>query len=281
MILRFDPGKGYGFLKSDEMDEDIFFARSEMPPELSSSQRREEVEHQRVEFEVRTMPDGKIRAQRMELLGDQPLGPEHDREEPQEAPLPVLDDDLLKEMADFLVENGGGCDYGRFSSRFAKVKKRQLEGHFDIRSVDRGIQRIDLPEDHPARTEDMELPKDPNTEEAGENENDVPADEPAIPLRPGCQPSGFIRQYDPAKGFGFIRCEGMEEDIFFPRTALPEDFQIKKKKELPELVGVQVGFDMDASSDRGPRAEKVTLLLQWHTGDKCWLLKRNCGGPAA
>mmetsp|Transcript_111955 Transcript_111955/g.327381 ORF Transcript_111955/g.327381 Transcript_111955/m.327381 type:complete len:507 (-) Transcript_111955:203-1723(-) len=277
VIVRFDPGKGYGFVKSEEVDEDIFFFRSELPLELSSRQRREEVENQEVEFEVRTMPDGKLRAQRMELLGEPPPANEpSDEEAPQEPSLPPLDEALLGDMAEFLLQNGGGCDYGRFSSHFPKVKKPQLEGHFHIVALDRGVQRIELPEDHPARLgEPAEEPEAEEPEGEEEAEDGVPPDEPAIPLGPGCQPCGFIRGYDAAKGYGFIRCEGMDEDVFFPRAALPESFHCRRKSELPELVGVQVAFELNPSSDRGPRAERMTLLLQWHTADKCWLLKRN------
>merc|ERR1719343_924679 len=69
-IARFYPQKGYGFVAPDELDEDIFFLRSEMPQELSQLDRHEDVVGNRVSFEVRTMPDGKLRAQRMALLQD-------------------------------------------------------------------------------------------------------------------------------------------------------------------------------------------------------------------
>jgi len=269
VIVRYDPGKAYGFVKSDKHDEDIFFLKAEMPPEIAPCQKREEVEHQRVEFEIKTMPDGKLRAQRMELLPDQLEGPEGEEDEQPDVSLPPLDEELVNEMTDFIAQAGGGCDYGWFSSRFAKVKKKQLEGHFDIVPTDRGTQRIELPEDHPARRE-----RSGSRAEEVEDENEPPPDDPAIALGPGCQPLGVIRSYDVAKGFGFIHSEGMEEDVFFPRTALPDAFHSKRKSELPELIGVHVSFELNPSSERGPRADRLTLLLQWHASDRCWLLKR-------
>merc|ERR1712137_316440 len=99
--------------------------------------------------------------------------------------------------------------------------------------------------------------------------------DPAIPLGRGCQPLGVIQTYDPSKGFGFIRCDNFEEEIFFSRSALPSSFQSNRKGDLPDFAGMEVSFQMTNSSDREPRADEVTLLLKWHSGDRCWLLKRS------
>merc|ERR1719329_518025 len=279
-IVRFDPVKGYGFVNAEEHSEDIFFLRGQMPNELVAVQRKEDVEGRRVEFEVKVMPDGKMRAQRMVLLDDEG----RDEEPP---PLPDLEDALIDEMTDFLVANKGSVDYGKFASHFSKVKKRQLEPHFDIvkdgRGGDRG-QRIELPEHHPRREELLEEEREEEEEQIQEEEpqadddalddDGVAQDDPAIPLLRGCQPLGVIHQYDPSKGFGFIKVEGHQQDIFFNHEALPDSFRSRVKSELPELTGVEVSFDMNPTHERGPRAEKINLLLRWHSGDECWLLKR-------
>lgn len=282
-IVNFETTKGYGFVKSDEHGEDIFFLRSEMPPELSSEQRKEKVLNKRVEFEARTMPDGKVRALRMRLLDgeDNDAGPEAEEER-----LPELSEDVLEDMARLLQERGGGCDFGWFCNRFPRVKKKQLEDHFDFSGSPGAHLRIELPPGHPLRASIEDEPKD--YEESPENssrenldmpvdeeaQNEIPADEPAIPPGPGCQPTGVIRSYDPNKGFGFIRVEGHPEDIYFGRPALPSTFQGKDRKEMPELVGVQVSFDLIMSPERGLRADKVNLNLMWLDVDRCWLLKR-------
>jgi len=286
-IVRFNSTKGYGFLTPDELDEDIFFLRSEMPAEIQGMQRQEEVVQKRVEFEVRTMPDGKLRAQRMKLLSDQGGGGGDRRRRGRDdgdQPLPPLDPGLVDEMADFLATQGGGSDFGRFCSRFPRVRKTQLEEHFDIFSLERG-QRIELPEGHPSRRDDEGRPDDdfvdsrPDGDGAeeqprAEGDDDVPPDEPAIPPGPGCTPLGVIRSYDPAKGFGFVRADGLDAEIFFPYSALPESFHAKRRSEMPELEGVEVSVELGPDGNRGPRANRVNLLLKWHAGDSCWLLKR-------
>mmetsp|Transcript_1514 Transcript_1514/g.4576 ORF Transcript_1514/g.4576 Transcript_1514/m.4576 type:complete len:530 (+) Transcript_1514:1423-3012(+) len=296
MIVRFTPNKGYGFLTPDEFDEDIFFLRSELPSEIREAQNKEDVINRRVEFEVRTMPDGKLRALRLKLLADQSSG--RRRRGGDDQPAPALDPSLVDDMAEFLSEQGGGVDFGRFCSRFPKVKKMQLEEHFDIFSLDRG-QRIELPPGHPGRRDDVDF-RDLEEAEGGrrsaaddgiieesdevrppQDDEDAP-DEPAIPPGPGCQPLGFIRSYDPTKGFGFVRVEGNEEDIFFPRSALPDSFQAKARSQMPELVGVEVSVELGPNGERGPRAQRLSLLLKWHVGDRCWLLRRRqvAPGPA-
>merc|ERR1719285_648867 len=96
MIVRFNAAKGYGFLVPDDLDEDIFFLRSEMPQEIQAAQSQQEVANTRVEFEVRTMPDGKMRAQRMLLMQDQP--PPGNRKTRESAEnLPPLDASLVDE----------------------------------------------------------------------------------------------------------------------------------------------------------------------------------------
>merc|ERR1712032_1037247 len=137
--------------KPDTLNEDVFFLRSELPAELSGAQRKEEVERRRVEFEVRTQAEGKLRASGLALLGDDEIPPDagaagDDDRDKREAPPPApLDEDVLNKMADFLVRHGGGCDYGKFSSVFLKVKKKQLQEHFEVVTVG-GKQRIELPE---------------------------------------------------------------------------------------------------------------------------------------
>lgn len=285
-IVRYDSTKGFGFVKSDEHTEDIFFLRGQMPTELGGAQRKEEVEGRRVEFEVKVMPDGKMRAQRMTLLEDQG----HEDEPRSPPPLPDLDDFLLDEMTDVLFANRGGMDYGKFASQFPKVKKRQLEPHFDIvagpRGGDRG-QRIELPEHHPRRVELREeaeaeermreeerMHEEAPAEDDAVDDDGTAQDDPAIPLLQGCQPLGVIHQYDPGKGFGFIKVPGHPQDIFFTHEALPDSFRSRNKSDLPELIGVEVSFVLNPSHERGPRAENINLLLRWHAGDECWLLKR-------
>lgn len=267
-ILRFEPRKGYGFLKPSDIGEDVYFERSQLPEEIRDSQIKDEIVNREVEFEVKTMPDGKMRALNMTLTeagrSNLPRSKPESSEETRE-----LEPALLEEMARLLRTRGGGMDYGMFASTFQKIKKKQLEKHFNIVG-DGKSQRIEL------RDEDIGIGDGGlGTEENADEEGEPSMDDPAIPLGPGCNPHGVIRTYDAKKGFGFIVCAGFPEDIYFPRSSLPTNFQAKNAKDMPSLAGVQVTLDFTPTSDRGPRADRVTLLLKWHNEDRCWLLKRD------
>ncbi|CAK0809979.1 unnamed protein product, partial [Prorocentrum cordatum] len=58
VILRYDPQKAYGFLKPDDVPEDVFFLRSALPEELREPNNKADIEKRRVEFTIKTMPDG-------------------------------------------------------------------------------------------------------------------------------------------------------------------------------------------------------------------------------
>jgi len=80
-------------------------------------------------------------------------------------------------------------------------------------------------------------------------------------------------QFD--KGFGFLVGDKLDEDIL-ARKALPKAFQFKGSKkdtQMPSLNGVEVNFELESSpsgeNGRGPRAEKVTLLLNYHAENRC------------
>jgi cold shock CspA family protein len=214
------------------------------------------------------------------------------RRDRDQEPLDPLDPAVVEEMTEYLSVEGG-CDYGKFSRRFPKVKKRQLEEHFHFITGSRGSQRIELPRDHPdyreaPQQEEEELEPgivgeeeerpasgDEMNEPPLEGVGDMSGEDPAIRPSVGCQPHGTIRSYDAAKGFGFVYVEGMDEDIYFPRSALPDTFHSKRRTEMPELLGVEVSIELGENSDRGPRASRLHFLLRWHTDDKCWLLKRH------
>merc|ERR1712110_738870 len=88
-------------------------------------------------------------------------------------------------------------------------------------------------------------------------------DEPAIPPGNGVVSTGKIRDYGAKKGFGFIKVDGMKEDIFFPRTALPAAFQGQDARAMPKLQGVMVSFQPPPDNGR-VRTEQVNLLLKYH-----------------
>lgn len=274
VILRFEDKKGYGFLKPDEIEEDVFFLRSELPAELRDFQNKSEIIQRQVEFNVETRPDGKLRALHLQLIGDglPRENPSRGSREPKDEHPRELDEATIVQMTDFLTQNGGSFDYGRFASKFARVKKKQLEGHFNIVAVERGIQHIQLKEfeGNPAAAEGQMEDVEPG------GQTDDAAVEPSIPLgSKGCQPHGVIDRYDPIKGVGAIRVVGFAEEISFGRPALPPNFQVRSQKFMPNLNGVQVIFQLNnKNGDKGPKADSLTLLLKHEPEEGCWLLKR-------
>lgn len=299
-IVSFEAAKGYGFVKADSGGEDIFFLRSEMPSDIQGAQSKDEVIRRRVEFEVKVMPDGKMRAQRMMLLDDD-RGPQGDDTENKSD----IEEDLIQQMTDYLADKGNGCEYGAFTRTFRNVKKKTLQKHFDV-MMDQGNkfpQRIELPMGHPQRVDvedadmksqeedeagvardDMDLQDDdmvPQQPDEAEEDANAKADdyidpnEPSIPMdQKGVMALGVVRTYDAAKGWGFIRVEGLDQDVFFPRKALPLTFHGTDVSQMPELVGVQASFDYNPSGRGGPRTDQLNLLLRWVQDDKCWILRR-------
>merc|ERR1719440_2388539 len=58
-IVRYDPAKGFGFINCEPLREDIFFLRSEMPPEIKE-EGKDKVVNVQVEFQIGHREDGKL-----------------------------------------------------------------------------------------------------------------------------------------------------------------------------------------------------------------------------
>merc|ERR1712151_1041859 len=171
VIVRYEQKKGYGFVRPDRYNEDLFFLKAELPEDLRdiAEEHPEEVRDQRVLFEVRIMPDGKIRALGLARTdaadlhnrGDDPVPPPpEDLDAPMEsgdlddgladeppsrsAPLPDLAAKLVHEMQDFLSKNNGRYDLGNFTRKFRGVKRKQLEKYFDVELTTNGSGHIKL-----------------------------------------------------------------------------------------------------------------------------------------
>lgn len=71
--------------------------------------------------------------------------------------------------------------------------------------------------------------------------------------RTGQHQSGTIKSYNATKGFGFITGPGVSGDVFFMRTALPEDVQDT------DLTGQAVSYELARTADGKSRAQSITL----------------------
>ncbi|CAL1156258.1 unnamed protein product, partial [Cladocopium goreaui] len=72
--------------------------------------------------------------------------------------------------------------------------------------------------------------------------------------------SGQIKTYSEQKGFGFIRSDGLAEDVFFLRTSMPEECAKLAYRDTAgtELVGCTVNFELVKTVD-GRRGSPIEI----------------------
>merc|ERR1719375_2277965 len=131
-VHSYDQHKGFGFLRSPDIEGDVYFPRAILPPDVQS-RGRTVVLNRQVEFEVGVAPhDGKsLRAVKMWFL-DKVLPRERDRRDTNGVDLPALEEHVVEDMKRLLTEHGGTMDYGRFSNAFSGIKKQQLQDQFAL-----------------------------------------------------------------------------------------------------------------------------------------------------
>lgn len=284
-INGFDEKKGYGFIQSPEVTEgDVYFRRSELPTEARTLPRIKLI-GLKVEFECVLTPDGKPRAESVALV-ESPAGDEEPPpgggEKPPAEDLPELPADKVEEMKQFLEEQGGAMDYGRFANHFPGIKKAQLlphDAHFTlVQEGDSagGRWQITLFGVDP-------LPKEENVEEIsfenGETRKpgrDRDRDrERAVDRAPPVviEPTeslwliGCVKKWDGKKQFGFIVADGAD-DVFLHRNDLPESLQGQRN-----MLGVELAFELGTSEDGKPRVLTTRPLIQ-PDGRGGWQLRR-------
>jgi len=71
---------------------------------------------------------------------------------------------------------------------------------------------------------------------------------------PDEQADGVIKSYNAARSFGFIACDGIDGDVFFRRSSLPE--HAREDRTLP---GKPVKFELASTTDGKMRAEAIRL----------------------
>mmetsp|Transcript_81609 Transcript_81609/g.147410 ORF Transcript_81609/g.147410 Transcript_81609/m.147410 type:complete len:107 (+) Transcript_81609:1-321(+) len=68
--------------------------------------------------------------------------------------------------------------------------------------------------------------------------------------------AGMIKSYNGLKGFGFISSAGIPGDVFFMKSAMPEDAQSLQGKDVQ---GKTVNFEIVKTSDGKVRGQNVTF----------------------
>jgi len=256
-VLSYDHGKGYGFIRSEAIPEDIYFQKKELPAQLRDKSDLS-LKGDPVDFEVVFTNDGKPRAVHVRTFGGGPRvtggggGGERRRDRDVDGPPPPLDIDTIDAMTRFLEERGGGMDFGKFSREFKAVKKSQLEQHFTLVAEDGdkgGRWTITLPGVDPPLPEERVAPPEPKE---------------SVPGTPLGRLVGKICAWDQGKGFGFIKSDEVQEgDIYFKKSELPFD---ARNLGRSAMVGRTVEFDGLLTHDGKPRAESIALLDREHAG---------------
>lgn len=291
-ISVYEPAKGYGFIKSEEVTEgDVYFKRSELPQEVQSYPRARII-GMTVEFDCHLTPQGKARAEHLKVVDEAPqaAAPAEDGEAANEDGLsegathkkekagvtaPPLSPEVIAEMTQFLEDQGGVMDYGKFSNAFAGVKKPQLEGHFTLvpESSDAGGRwQITLPGVDPLPPEERERSLgEPRAAKAGARSASQGAREarPA-PLEPSATLwlIGCVKKWDQRKNFGFLIADGAD-DVFIHRNDLPPELQAWNGS----LIGAEVAFELEISETGKLRAKQVRALLA-PDARGAWTLRR-------
>lgn len=259
-VLSYDDGKGYGFINCEVYPgEDIYFSKKEVRGSLADYP---DLKGRRVEFDVVVQPGksrsghNKIRAFDVRLLNDRGGGGRERSREPMRdrprdrredaGPLPPLSHAMVDEMIRYLDENGGGsCEFAKFGREFRTVKKAQLDEHFDFYE-EGGRLRIALPSINDGVAEEI-------CADGGD-----PEFEEEDPPNTGEEHEGVIHNYDPTKGYGFVKCPAVSpDDIYFKKPALPVEV---RQFTRSRLGGAQVVFKLGHRTDGKPRAENIMIL---------------------
>lgn len=253
VINAYDGAKGYGFIKSEEVQEgDVYFRKAALPPEARSMQRAD-LFGARVEFDGVLTPDGKPRAESIAITAYASAETEKEAEATAVEP-PTLSEEQIQEMRDFLEEQGGAMDYGRFANKFPGVKKAQLlqlETDFTLVQQDStagGRWLITLPGVDPEAV--MEA------EEARPHKGPAPAVGEAIRPSGSFWLIGCVKKWDPKKHFGFLVADGAD-DVFVHRNDLPEEM-----KSIRQMLGIEMAFELDVSEEGKLKAKTVRPLIQ-------------------
>lgn len=246
--------KSYGFIKSEDVEGDIYFKRSELPEEARELPKAKLV-GLKVAFECLLTADDKPRAEQIILLeqeeelgdgsaqADMPVEEEEARKDKQDKPpAPELDQETVDEMNVFLEEQGGWMDYGRFAAHFAGKKKTQVEPHFTL-IQDKGgsggrwtIARIGV--EPPAEEERAALHRPP----AKPKEPKAPRQQQSVSPSEGLWLIGHVKKWSDKGDFGFLIADGAD-DVFVHRNDLPQEAISRN------MVGVEMAFELGSSED--------------------------------
>lgn len=259
-IKSYSEKHGYGFIVSSQMNQDIRFDRKVIDVPATTA-----LQGQLVIVDIAVRPDGKYNAAKVSLQENPGTGPMP----PAAPPNPYMNG------------NRGSAEHQGLNSMVGLVKAFNLRGGTGLLTVSgypgdvafnagdpsiivgsmvsfspvntdgrlwannvlpiQGTHSAKRPMDSSARAGGTVRWKKPRTQE----------------VATGQYGSGQIKTYSEQKGFGFIRSDGLAEDIFFLRTEMPEEY---RDTAGTELVGCTVNFELVKTVDGKSRAQQVVFV---------------------
>eukprot|EP00933_Yihiella_yeosuensis_P017524 TRINITY_DN14612_c0_g1_i1.p1 TRINITY_DN14612_c0_g1~~TRINITY_DN14612_c0_g1_i1.p1 ORF type:complete len:317 (+),score=74.42 TRINITY_DN14612_c0_g1_i1:79-1029(+) len=227
-ITSYSEKNGYGFITSSCLTTDARFERSHLPSSLPMGAN---LQGALVLAEIMPMPDGKLRVQKLMFQ--------------------------KKEIAERLSGGmpamggmGGGQKRGAGAMSGGMVMMPQV----DMNQVTQMAAMMGMPVQMVLahiQAQQAQL--------SGMMMGQPVAKAPRVEVQQtptGQYTQGMIKSYNGLKGFGFIGAVGLQQDAFFFKDALPQEYQ---SSEGRELTGKSVQFEIVNTSDGKMRAANVTV----------------------
>lgn len=261
-IKSYSEKHGYGFIVSSQMNQDIRFDRNVIDVPATPA-----LQGQLVVVDIAIRPDGKYNASRVSL-----------QENPRMGPMPPA----APAATPYVNGNRGSAEHQGLNSMVGIVKAFNLRagmgcltvsgyaGDVAFNASDPGIIVGSMVSFSPSNTDgrlwannvlpiassthSVKRPMDLSSARAGADRWKKPR---THEVATGQYASGQIKTYSEQKGFGFIRSDGLAEDVFFLRTSMPEEY---RDTAGTELVGCTVNFELVKTVDGKSRAHQVVFV---------------------
>ncbi|CAE8632954.1 unnamed protein product, partial [Polarella glacialis] len=206
-VVNYDPVKGFGFLQAEGIHGDIFFSRGELPEKLRESEKREQVVGQKMEFELYRNTEGKLRGKRFLILP--PAG--------SKSATPPLGPRARGKILKYDKSKGFGfisCKYANdvFFMR-SQLPKEYIECSMEeLKELDVSFEMYMKQPGKPRANAIEVLGKDGSPEQ-GEFPGEEVFPEESKKAKSGEVLSGVIINFEPVKGYGFLKSDNVEERI--------------------------------------------------------------------
>lgn len=277
VVKSWNGNKGFGFITSDQIHGDVMFGRNDLPHDAREV-RGKFLDGKSVTFDAASGPDGRAKASNVQIAaGDDFLAGEiksfsekhgygfiNSSSMEGDVRFSMSDLDALPqgtnlrgELVIFKPQSrpDGKVNAEKVMFQSAKIANRLkgvvgMQGVMVQSNVGQGAFGQGM---NGALSQGMKRPAITMGGQSGKMQKTGQSGA-VTTMATGNHLNGMIKSYHTGKGFGFISAPGVPGDVFFMRTALPEEAQ-----ENRNLSGQQVSFELATTMDGKMRAESVTL----------------------